>query len=138
MLVHHRLKNSPDVLCRFIVHLSKEFLKLAAGPGAGWIGIIGGIPYEKFRDLPAPGGFTQSSPAAVYGTNGAAVEVFYGKGGKRKIRKIKKPKEEEHKISLEEAMETPEKMFKYLKQYNKRQDKIYEEKELNAYKDEDT
>lgn len=101
------------------------------------MGVIGGIPYDKFANMPPPGGFTQSKPAAVFGTNGAAVEVFYGKGGKRKIRKIKRPKEDEKKITLEEAMETPEKMFKYLKQFNRRQDKIHEEKELAAYQDDD-
>ena len=105
--------------------------------GEGWIGIIGGIPYEKFKQLPAPGGFTQSSPAAVYGTNGAAVEVYYGKGGKRKIKKVKKAVEDEHRLTVEEAMEDPMKMFKYLKQFNKREDKKYEEKELASYKDED-
>ena len=111
---------------------------MAAGPGAGWIGIIGGIPYEKFRELPPPGGMTIANPSTVYSSTGTAVEVYYGKNGKRKLKKIPQPKADEHKLTLEEAMETPQKMYKYLKQFNKREDKKYEEKELNAYKDDDT
>jgi len=63
--------------------------------------------------------------------------VYYGKGGKKKIRKVCSEKEAEKKITEEEGMENPDKMFKYLKQYNKRADEKWEEKELASFKDEE-
>lgn len=87
--------------------------------------------------MPPPGGFTQANPAAVYGSAGHAVEVVYGAKGKKKIKRVGKEKEEERQMTLEEGMENPQKMFKYLKQYNKRKDRRYEEAELNAYVDQD-
>jgi hypothetical protein len=87
--------------------------------------------------MPPPGGFTQANPAAVFNSAGRSVEVVYGKGGKKKIRRVGKEKEEERTYSIEEAMENPEKMFKYLKQYNKREDEKWEEKELNSFKEDE-
>jgi len=110
-----------------------------SGPGNAWRGIIGGLRGKEhlFERMPPPGGFTATNPAAVFGSSGRAVEVYYGKKGKRKIRKVGNEKDEERKVTIEEAMENQKKMFKYLKQFNKKQDEIWEAKELNAYKDED-
>lgn len=111
----------------------------AGGPGHAWRGIIGGLAERPhiFDRMPPPGGFTATNPAVVHNSAGRAVEVVYGKGGKKKIRKVGNPKEEERRMTLEEALENPDKMFKYLKQYNKRKDEAWEEKELNSFKDDD-
>jgi hypothetical protein len=110
-----------------------------SGPGNAWRGIIGGLEGREhlFDRMPPPGGFTASAPAAVMSSAGHAVEVVYGRKGKKKIKKVSKPEEEERQMTLEEAMEAPQKMFKYLKQYNKRKDRRYEESELNSFVDED-
>lgn len=109
-----------------------------SGPGNAWRGIIGGLEGREhlYDNMPPPGGFTQANPAAVFGCAGHAVEVVYGAKGKKKIRRVSTEKEEERQMSLEEALEDPNKMFKYLKQYNKRKDRAYEEAELRAYRDE--
>ncbi len=109
-----------------------------AGPGNAWRGIIGGLRgKEHYYDMmPPPGGFTQANPAAVFNSAGHAVEVVYGSKGKKKIKRVGKEKDEERQMTLEEGMENPQKMFKYLKQYNKRKDRKWEEAELNSYHDE--
>lgn len=110
-----------------------------SGPGNAWRGIIGGLRGKEhlYDKMPPPGGFTQANPAAVFSSAGHAVEVVYGSKGKKKIKRVSTAKEEERQLSLEEAMENPNKMFKYLKQYNKRKDRRWEEAELAAYQDED-
>ena len=110
-----------------------------SGAGNAWRGIIGGLRGREhlYDNMPPPGGFTAQTPAAVHNSAGHAVTVIYGKGGKKIIKKVGKAQQEEKKITIEEAMESPEKMFKYLKKFNKREDKKHEEKELNAYHDED-
>lgn len=112
---------------------------MSAGPGNAWRGIIGGLRGKEhlYDRMPPPGGFTATNPAAVFNSAGRAVEVVYGKGGKKKIRKVSTEKEAERRMTLEEALENPDKMFKYLKQYNKRQDERWEERELNSFKDND-
>lgn len=90
---------------------------------------------HQYDLMPPPGGFSQSNPAAVYNSAGHAVEVVYGAKGKKKIKRVASEKEEERQMTLEEGMENPQKMFKYLKQYNKRKDRAWEENELNSYKD---
>lgn len=111
----------------------------AGGPGWAWAGIIGGLQDKPhlYDRMPPPGGFTASNPAAVQSSRGRAVEVVYGKGGKKTLRKVGNPDQEERRMTLEEALENPDKMFKYLKQYNKRKDEAHEEKELNAFQDDD-
>lgn len=111
---------------------------MAGGPGNAWRGIIGGLKGREhlYDRMPPPGGFTITTPATVHNSAGRAVEVVYGKGGKKKIRKVASSfKEEERRMTFEEAMENPQKMFKYLKQYNKRKDEIWEEKELASFQD---
>lgn len=110
-----------------------------SGAGNSWRGIIGGLRGREhlYDNMPPPGGFTATSPAAVSNSAGHSVTVVYGKGGKKIIKKVSSAQQEEKKITIEEAMESPDKMFKYLKRYNKREDKKFEEKELNAFKDDD-
>lgn len=112
---------------------------MSGGPGNAWRGIIGGLQGKEhlYDRMPPPGGFTITTPATVHSSAGRAVEVVYGKGGKKKIRKVSSFKEEERRMTMEEALENPDKMFKYLKQYNKRKDEKWEEKELNSFKDDD-
>lgn len=62
------------------------------------------------------------------------VEIYFHKGKKR-IRRIKKPKDEKKKLTRDEALENPDKMFLYLKQFNKAEDKKWEELELKMYDD---
>lgn len=111
----------------------------AGGPGNAWRGIIGGLEGREhlYDRMPPPGGYTVAAPAAVHNSAGRAVQVVYGAGGKKKIKKVAAYKEEERRITLEEALENPDKMFKYLKQYNKRKDEAWEEKELASFKDDD-
>lgn len=90
--------------------------------------------------MPPPGGWTQANPAVVYTepgrrTPGAPVKIFVTKGGKKVIKKLKNPEEKEREISLEEAMEDQNKMFKYLKQYNRRKDNEWEDREIAKYQD---
>lgn len=112
---------------------------MSGGPGDAWRGIIGGLRGREhlYSTMPPPGGYTVTNPAAVLNSRGHSVNVVYGAGGKKKIKKVSNPDEEERKMSMEEAMENPNKMFKYLKQYNKRADRVWEEKELNAYRHQD-
>ena len=103
------------------------------------MGILGGARGNEsiYDDLPPPGGFTAAHPACVYNNSGVTVEVRFGKGGKKIIKKVKTNKNEERRITKEEAMDNPDKMFKYLKQFNKREDEAWEKKELAAYVDKD-
>jgi hypothetical protein len=108
----------------------------------GWRGIIA-VPRGKehlYDLMPPPGGWTQANPAVVYTegtarTPGAPVKIFVTKGGKKVIKKLRNPEEKEREISLEEGMEDTNKMFKYLKQYNRRKDNAWNENEKVKYRD---
>jgi len=111
---------------------------MSGAPGAAWAGIIAvGRNTHLFDKMPPPGGYTTTTPAAVFNSAGRAVEVVYGRGGKKKIRKVSNPDKEVRKISKEEGMESVKKMYAYLLQFNKRKDLKYETAELSKYKDSD-
>ncbi len=111
---------------------------MSGGPGHAWRGIIAVHGKPHLYDLMTPpGGYTAANPATVCNSVGRSVEVHFGKGGKKVIKRVGKAKDEERKMSPEEAMEDPKKMFKYLKQKNKRDDIKWEEKELAKYKGDD-
>ena len=107
-------------------------------------GSIGDCPWSSFIDvprgkeylygqMPPMGGYTSKSPAVVTNAQtGHAVEVFY-KRGKKKLKRVKLNKDEQREVELDEALETPKKMFKYFKQQNKKKDLAWEEAQLSKY-----
>lgn len=83
--------------------------------------------------MPAPGGYSVQSPGScINDRTGHLVEISYVKG-KKKLKRVRLKKDEEHKLSLDEAAENPKLMFKFLKQQNKKLDLEWEEAELNKF-----
>jgi hypothetical protein len=104
---------------------------LAGNPWAGIIDVPRGKEY-LYKQMPPPGGFTAKNPAVCFSNTGHEVEVSYERG-KKKLKRIRLKKDEERKVTKEEALEDTKKMFKYLKQYNKAADLAWEQRELAAY-----
>jgi hypothetical protein len=112
------------------------YKSLGANP---WASIID-VPRGKehlYRNMPIMGGKSSIHPGTVYDpATGHDVEIYY-KHGKKLLKRVKHSATEKKKVTREEATETPDKMFEFLKQYNKAADKKYEEEELKAYLPED-
>jgi hypothetical protein len=104
-----------------------------------WASIID-VPRGKehvYNQMPAMGGYTATAPATVMDSTGSHEVEIYFKAGKKRLRKVPKPKDEKKRVTRDEAMESPDKMFLYLKQFNKKEDQKWEEAELKAYDDGD-
>lgn len=101
----------------------------------GWRGIIAGVPpnSELWGRMPPPGGLSQANPMVIATESGALAKLSYNRRGKKVIKKI--PKQLTKEISQEEALENREKLFKYLKQYNKKKDEAWENSQIASYKD---
>ncbi len=86
------------------------------------------------------GGYTASAPAKVQGGNNSLsmVEIHY-KRGKKVLKRVKLSKDESKLVKKDEAMESLKKMFKYLKQQNRKKDEAWEARELavNGFPDEE-
>jgi predicted DNA-binding antitoxin AbrB/MazE fold protein len=105
------------------------------GGGAAWSGVID-VPRNKthlYAAMPPPGGRSAKNPAVcINDLTGHEVEVSFVRG-KKKLKRVRLKEDEKRKITKDEALENPKKMFKYLKQYNKEQDMEWEAQELAAY-----
>jgi len=98
-------------------------------------------PWETIIDVPQGkeyiykrmGTATPTTNATVFNERtGHEVEISYVKG-KKKLKRIRFKKDEERKLTKDEALESVKNMFKYLKQYNKLQDIKWEEMEMATY-----
>lgn len=73
------------------------------------------------------GGYNRKNPFYIYNHRGQKVQLYY-EGGKKKLKRVPLPKDEEKVIKKEEALEKPKLLFKYLKQQNRYYDEEYKEK----------
>lgn len=115
--------------------------RLGLGSGLGglaWAGVID-VPRGKehlYKQMPAPGGRSVKHPARCFDGNGHEVEICFQRG-KKKLKRVRLKKDEKRKVTKDEALESNQKMFKYLKQYSKQKDMEWEEAELKEYDKED-
>jgi len=88
------------------------------GQMSGWQGIID-VPrgHEYLYKQMAPmGGYGANNPHLCFNEkSGHEVELTVVRG-KKKLKRVRKKKDEERKVTKDEALENPKKMFKYLKQ----------------------
>lgn len=104
-------------------------------PWSAIIDVPKGRKNEIYNNMPPLGGFTSHAPARTFDSStGKEVEIFF-ENGKKKIRRLKTPTSEKRQLSRDEALDNPDKMWLYLKQYNKRTDEKWEEELLIALDD---
>jgi len=115
-----------------VVFYGGDTAGLATNPWASFIDVPRGKEH-LYGKMPAMGGWGAKNPAVVHHEKtGHEVEISFVRG-KKKLKRVRLKKDEERKLTKDEALENPKKMFKYLKQYNKSKDIEWEEKELQDY-----
>jgi len=109
-----------------------DHLGLATNPFASIIDVPRGREY-LYNKMPAPGGHSVQNPGSTFNERtGHVVEISFVKG-KKKLKRVRLKKDEDHQLTLDEASESVKLMFKFLKQQNKRLDLEWEEAELNKF-----
>ena len=105
-------------------------------PWRAIIDVPSGLEKEIYSKMPALGGYTTHKPGTVYTASGYEREIYYH-NGKKHLRPVKKPTDEKKQVSREEALNSFDLMWLYLKQYNKKKDKKWEKEELEMLDDQE-
>lgn len=110
--------------------LPSSTARLPTHPWAAIIDLPQGSQREGYNKMPPLGGYTTNNPAkCIDSSTGHDVQIYFEKG-RKVIRRIKKPTFEKRQLTRDEALESPDQMWLFLKQYNKKKDKLWEKEEL--------
>lgn len=116
-------------------NLEKSFpggLPQGRHPFDGVMGVLPGhSPAVAYRmNVSNVGGYNKKNPFYIYNHRGEKVQLYY-EGGKKKLKRVPLPKQDEKVIKKEEALQDPKILFKYLKQQNRYYDDEFKERNRN-------